>query len=154
MSTVAHLVGAGFCEAPWLVAGAVLVGCLLLWFGLGLADLAAYHTRLLFRFHFKLHSAPAGILVQVQIGRFLLMMLVGSLVALAVKGREMVTAIALSLVCAALSGLAYPVWTMMHNAELALPVRAFQFVSSLAILLGAAIVREIRFVLARQHLSA
>jgi len=69
---------------------------------------------------------------------------------LAVKGREMVTAIALSLVCAALSGLAYPVWTEMHNAELALPLRVFQFVSSIAILLGAAIVREIRFISARQ----
>ena len=127
---------------------------MLLWFGLGLADLALFHFRLLFHFHSKVCSWPAGILVQIQIGRFLLMMLVGSVVALAVKGREMVTAIALSLVCAALSGLAYPVWTMMHNAELALPVRAFQFVSSIAILLGAAIVREIRFTLARQRLSA
>jgi len=150
INTVARLMGAGFCAAPWLIAGAVLGGCLLLWFGLGLADLVLFHFRLLFHFHSKVRLWPAGILVQIQIGRFLLMMLVGSLVALAVKGREMVTAIALSLVCAALSGLAYPVWTMMHNAELALPVRTFQIVSSIAILLGAAIVREIRFTLARQ----
>ncbi len=152
INTVATLMGAGFCTAPWLIAGAVLGGCLSLWFGLGLADVALYHFRVLF--HTKVRSWPADILVQIQTGRFLLVMLVGSLVALAVKGREMVTAIALSLVCAALSGFAYPVWTMMHNAELALPVRAFQFVSSIAILLSAAIVREIRFILARQHPSA
>lgn len=152
INTVARLMGAGFCSAPWLIVGAVLGGCLSLWFGLGLPDLALFHFRVLF--HSKVRSWPADILVQIQIGRFLLVMLVGSVVALAVKGREMVTAIALSLVCAALSGLAYPVWTMMHNAELALPVRVFQFVSSIAILLGAAIVREIRFILARQQLSA
>ena len=34
----------------------------------------------------------------------------------------------------ALSGIAYPMWTIMHDAEYALPVRVFQFVSSLAIL--------------------
>jgi len=81
-------------------------------------------------------------------------MLGGCLVALAVKGREMVTAMVLSLVCAALSGIAYAMWTIMHDAEYALPVRVFQFVSSLAILLGAAIVREIRFISARRHPTA
>jgi hypothetical protein len=155
INTVTHLIGAGFCAAPWLIAGAVLVGCLSLWFGLGLADLASFHFRALFHFKHDASRISAGHrLVQIQVGRFLLVMLVGSLVALVVKGREMVTAIALSLVCAALCGFAYPAWTLMHNAELALPVRVFQLVSSIAILLGAAIVREIRFIVARQHRSA
>jgi hypothetical protein len=153
INTVAHLMGTGFCAAPWLIGGAVLVGCLSLWFGLGLADLAVFHFKALFHLKHEALRWPADILVQIQVGRFLLVMLVGSLVALVVKGREMVTAIALSLVCAALSGFAYPVWTMMHNAELALPMRVFQFVSSIAILLGAATVREIRLILARQHPS-
>ena len=124
-----------------------------MWFGLGLADEVLFQFN---RFIWKLHPhyQPA-LWLQIQVERFLLMMLVGSLVALAVKGREMVTAIALSLLCAALSGLAYPMWTIMHaNPEDALPLRGFQFVSSIAILLGAAIVREIRFILARQHPSA
>lgn len=151
ISTVARLMGTGFCAAPWLIAVGVLGGCLSLWFGLGLADGAVFRFSALFHFKYD-HTLrwPADILVPIQIARFLLVMLVGSLVALAVKGREMVTAIALSLVCAALSGLAYPMWTMMHNAEFALPLRVFQLVSSIAILLGAAIVREIRFIFARQ----
>ncbi len=67
----------------------------------------------------------------------------------------MVTAIALSLVCAALSGLAYPVWTMMHNAELATTGEGLSVCEfDCNFIPGAAIVREIRFTLARQRLSA
>lgn len=151
INTVAHLMGTGFSAVPWLIAAAVLGGCLLLWFGGDLAELARWTFRMKLRAYGLRIVWPAW---EIQVERFLVMMLVGSLVALVVKGREMVTAIALSLVCAALSGLAYPVWTMMHNAELALPVRAFQFVSSIAILLGAAIVREIRTISATRHPSA
>jgi len=149
ITTVAHLIGNGFCAAPLLIAGAVLGGCLLLWFGGDLAEQARYY------FHWQLYAHGFRVFrvtaAEVQVERFLAIMLVGSLVALALKGREIVTAIALSLVCAALSGLAYPVWTMMHNAELGLPVRLFQLESSIAILLGAAIVRQIRLRGARQH---
>lgn len=155
INTVAHLVGTGFCAAPWLIAGAVLGGCLLLWFGLTLADLTLFQFNRFIHDAFHPHHYQALWLpVGIQVERFLLIMLVGSLVALAVKGREMVTAIALSLVCAALSGLVYPIWTMQHNAELALPIRVFQFVSSIAFSSGAGIVREIRFILARRHFSA
>lgn len=148
--------GTGFCAAPWLIAGALLGGCMLLWFGSDFLyylgwDLTLFRLNMFIR---KLHPHYRAFWPQIQVERFLLIMLVGSLVALAVKGREMVTAIALSLVCGALSGLAYPMWTIMHNAESALPLRVFQLVSSIAILLGAAIVREIRFILARQHPSA
>lgn len=153
VTTVAHFIGTGFCAAPLLIAAAVLGGCLLLWFGGDFLEQAMRY------FAWKLHTngllrvfrITAG---EVQVARFLAIMLVGSLVASVVKGREMVTAIALSLVCAAFSGLAYPLWTMMYNAELALPIRLFQLECSTAILLGAAIVREIRFILARQHRSA
>lgn len=129
---------------------------MLLWFGSDFLyylgwDLTLFRLNMFIR---TLHPHYRAFWPQIQVERFLLIMLVGSLVALAVKGREMVTAIALSLVCGALSGLAYPMWTIMHNAESALPLRVFQLVSSIAILLGAAIVREIRFILARQHPSA
>lgn len=150
IDTVAHFMGTGLCAAPWLIAVAVLGGCLLLWFGLGWVDIALGRLNTTIHVHgLRIFWLPWGI----QIGRFLLMMFVGCLVALAVRGREMVTAIALSLVCASLSGLAYPAWTIGHDAEYALPVRVFQFVSSIAILLGAAIVREVRF-LAHQHPGA
>jgi hypothetical protein len=128
-----------------------------LWFGLELADRAVeaplfvYVVRLN---HTKDHAYALGtfwIPWAIQTARFLLVMFVGCLIALAVKGREMLTAMALSLVCAAMSGLVYPEWTINHNPELALPVRVFQLVASIAILLGAAIVRETRFILARRH---
>lgn len=160
ISTVAHLVGNGFCAAPWLIAGAVFGGCLALWFGLELADRAVEAPLFVYAVHLnhaKDHAHALGtfwipwIAWAIQTARFLLVMFVGCLVALAVKGREMLTAMALSLVCAAMSGLVYPEWTISHNAELALPVRVFQLVASIAILLGAAIVRETRFILARRH---
>lgn len=150
VATVAHLTGAGFFAAPWLIAGTVIGGCLALWFGLEWGDLA------LFRINVNLHAhgvrifwLPWGIHAE----RFLVMILVGCLVALAVRGREMVTAIALSLVCAAASGFVYPQWTILHNAEYALPPRMFQVTVSFAILFGAAMVREARFLLARHRPS-
>jgi hypothetical protein len=150
VGTVAHLMGSGFCAVPWLIAATVLGGCLALWFGLEWGDLTLFHLNINLRSHgVRIFWLPWGI----QAERFLVMMLVGCLVALAVEGREMVTAIALSLVCAAMSGFVYPQWTIVHNAEYALPVRLFQFTASIAILFGAAIVREIRFVRARHHLS-
>lgn len=148
IDSVVHLMGTGFCAAPWLIAGAVLGGCLALWFGLEWGDLALFHFNVDLHAH-GLRMVP--LLWGIQAERFVVMMLVGCLVALAVKGREMVTAIALSLVCAALSGLAYPAWTIVRNPESALPVRVFQLAASIAILLGGAIVREIRFALSRHH---
>lgn len=147
ISSVVHLMGTGFCGAPWLIAGVVLGGCFALWFGLEWGDLTLFH------FNVNLHAHGLRMFWpwEVQVERFVVVMLVGCLVALAVKGREMVTAIALSLVCAALSGLAYPAWTIVHNPESALPVRVFQLTASIAILLGAAIVREIRLALSRRH---
>ena len=147
VGTVAHLMGAGFRGAPWLIAATVLGGCLALWFGLELGDQTLFHLNVNLHSHsVRISWLPWGI----QAERFLVMMLVGCLVALAVRGREMFTAIALSLVCAALSGFVYPQWTIVHNAEYALPARMFQLTASAAILFGAAIVREIRFVLARR----
>lgn len=137
ISTVTHLVGTGFSSTPWLIAGAVLGGCLSLWFGLEWADRAVEAVQM--------HTGIFWLPWSIQTGRLLLIMFVGCLVALAVKGREMVTAITLSLVCAALSGFAYPAWTIVNNPECALPVRVFQITSSIAILSGAAIVRRIRF---------
>lgn len=151
IGAVAHLMGTGFCEAPWLITGAVLGGCVALWFGLEWGDLA------LFQLNVNLHAHGLRIFWlagEIQVERFLVMVLVGCLVALMVKGREMVAAIALSLVCTALTGFLYPEWTILHNAESALPVRIFQLTASIAILFGAAIVRGTRVILARQLTSA
>lgn len=154
ISTVMHLVGTGFCAAPYLIAGAVIGGCLSLWFGLGWADRAVEASLGLYVFHFNNAKDHAHILGTfwlpwgLQTGRFLVITLVGCLVALAVKGREIIAAMTLSLLCAALSGLAYPAWTIIHNAEYALPLRAFQVIASIAILMGATIVRQIRMILA------
>ena len=121
-----------------------------MWFGLEWGDLALFHFNMNLHAHgVRIFWLPWGI----QVERFLVMTLVGCLVALAVKGREMVAALSLSLVCAALGGLVYPEWTIVHDAEYALPVRIFQFTAAIAILFGAAIVRQIRFVLARHHSS-
>lgn len=147
ISAASHLMGTGFFAAPWLIAGVIVGGCLALWFGLEWGDLALFH------FNAKLHAHGLRMFQswEIQVERFVVMMLIGGLVAFAVKGREMVTATALSLVCAALSGLAYPAWTIVRNPECALPVRVFQLTSSIAILSGAVIIREIRLIWARQR---
>jgi hypothetical protein len=92
MKTSAHLASSGFRAAPWSTTAAVIGGFLLLRFVSGLPDkaLGAITDRYLAYWsnHFKLYMSLAtdGMLI----AHFVLAMLVGSMVALAAKGRELV----------------------------------------------------------------
>jgi hypothetical protein len=151
MTSVAHLIAIGFRVAPLLIAGAVLGGCLLLWFGLGLPERAILGGLHIYRSYFGIAKTlalwkfwvPWGI----QTGRVLVAMLVGCLIALTAKRREMVAAMALSAVCATLGGIVYPVWAFWHFPEYAflVPRMIIPLIGSIAILVGAGVVREIRF---------
>jgi len=151
VTTVADLIAIGFRVAPLLIAGAVLGGCLLLWFGLGLPDRAILVGLHIYRRYFGIAKTlalwkfwvPWGI----QTGRVLVAMFVGCLIALTAKRREMVAAMALSAVCATLGGVAYPAWALTHFPEYAflVPRVIIPLIGSIAILVGAGVVREIRF---------
>jgi hypothetical protein len=102
---IAHLIGTGFRVAPWSTVGAVVGGFLLLRFGLLLPG-RAIGAVLELRSH---HVVPYYTEPQMKtylfwfnngvlIGRLLVSLLVGCIVATVVKGREMVATTTLCLV--------------------------------------------------------
>ena len=147
VKTIAHLVGAGYRVAPWSTAAAVVGGYLLGGFLHELLDkiLSAVTDRYLayWSTHFKAYMfwATDGMLI----GNLIASMLVGCVVALAARGREMVAAMTLSflvgamavagsLVMVAKTGHDWFLWTLpWHFARLSAPI-----------LIGAAIVRTRR----------
>ena len=114
--TIAHLAGSGFRAAPWSTTAAVVGGFLLGKFVSGLPDklLSAVTDRYLVYWsaHFKFYMfwATDGMLI----AHLLLSMLVGGVVALAAKGREMVATMTLSLILCAMIGAAW-IWVATHG---------------------------------------
>jgi len=98
VKTIAHLFGTAFRLAPWSTTAAAAGGCLLLKFVMWLGDklLSAVTDRylLFWSAHFK---AYIWMLNGLGIEHFIAFMFVGSVVALVVKGREMVTTMTLGL---------------------------------------------------------
>jgi len=115
VKTIAHLVGVGFRGAPWSTTAAVFAGFLLHRFVSGLPDkfLSAITDRYLafWSTHFNAYIwMLKGMLIEHLIGS----MFVGCVVALAVKGREMIATMTLALVLCTLIGTAW-VWVAMHG---------------------------------------
>jgi hypothetical protein len=147
VKTVAHLVGAGFRVAPWSTTAAVVGGYFLLSVVSGLPDkvLSAVTDRYLsyWSAHFKAYMfwATDGMLVVHLIGSTL----VGCVVALVAKGREMVATMTLSLLLCAMSAAAYFAWVATHwPTDDALPWMLWQCSGPFAIVVGGAIVRTRR----------
>jgi hypothetical protein len=103
VKTIAYLIGSGFRFAPWRITGAVLMGRLLLWYGLMLPEklivavLRVYpiypdydHKNVVALWMFWVPLA-------IQIGWIIVAMFIGSLVAMVAKGREMVATMTLGL---------------------------------------------------------
>ena len=144
VKSIAHLFGTGFRVAPWSTIAVVVGGFLLHGFVSGLPDkvLAAITDGYLayWSAHFKAYMffATDGMLIS----HLILQMVVGCVVALVAKGREMVATITLSLVLCGLVGAAL-VWVAMHG-----PLDIAWMLSScagpVAILVGGVIVRTLR----------
>lgn len=113
--TIAHLAGAEFRSAPWLLAAVVIGGFWLHGFVSGLPDkfLSAVTDRYLtfWSAHFQ---AYLWVLNGVGIAHLMAALLVGCVVALAAKGREMVATMTLALVFCALIAAAL-VWATSHG---------------------------------------
>jgi hypothetical protein len=157
--TITHLVGAGFRVAPWTITGTVLGGYVLLTFGGSLPERAIVSV-LQFRRH---HVTPYYTWPQFQAylfwlnngilaGRLLMSMLIGCIVAVAAKEREMVSTMTLScLLLLVPFGMG-----LRHGAEqpFLLPYLVFIFGNSIMIFMGGGIVRKNRSAAARRRSSA
>jgi len=145
--TIVHLFGTGFRAAPWSTTAAVVGGYLLGSVVNGLPDkvLSAVTDRYLgyWSNHFQAYMfwATDGM----WIAHLILSMLVGCMVALAAKGREMVATMTLGIVLCAMVGVAYFAWVAKHwPMNLALSWMLFQCAGPFAMIVGGVVVRRHR----------
>jgi hypothetical protein len=153
--TIVHIFGGAFREAPWSTLATLLGGMLLLRFVSGLPDrlLSAVTDKYLFYWsnHFKLYMfcATDGMLI----AHFIASLLVGIILALAAKGREMVAATTLALMLGVM-GLVGAFEVVAKTGDVSfLWIAAVQSFDSFAILVGAAIVRRRRSAATAQLLT-
>jgi hypothetical protein len=144
--TITHLAGGAFRSAPWFTAALVVGGFLLHGFLNALPDkvLSEVTDRYLafWSSHFQ---AYMWVLNGMMIAHLMASLLVGSMVALAAKGREMVATLTLVLVYCGMGGVALGgaalVWVATHRPmNVAWPLWADPF----AIMMGGLIVRTRR----------
>jgi hypothetical protein len=153
--TVAHLIGSGFLGGPWQIAGVVVLGFSLYFFCGGRLEEAVV-AFLNFGRHphdnpyYTWSQAQARIRLIVYgdlVGHLLLSLFIGCIVAVAVKGREMVAAITLAFVLWVPPMAFFLVWSARHG-----PFYPLQMIiplsDSIMILFGGGIVRKIRSVAA------
>jgi hypothetical protein len=153
VKTIAHLVGAGFRVAPWIIAAAVVMGFLLLRFGSGLPEklvVALLRTQRPYS-NTRVDAYMLFLTWGILIGRLIESMIIGCIVAVAAKDREIVATTTLGLVFGALTGLGLMLLAgqWLENAYL-IPFLVNQFSSSIMIVIGGVIVRESRSAMARR----
>jgi|HubBroStandDraft_2_1064218.scaffolds.fasta_scaffold227783_1 hypothetical protein len=164
VKTIAHLIATGFRAAPWSIAGAIIGGYLLLGFGVWIPKrvivavlnfsrhgVVPYYTWPQMQFHLLWLNRA------IMVGHFIVAMLVGCIVAMATRGREMVSTVTLILVRGLLAvvgylGLLVRDWPVPFFV---LPFLVSYFAgSSMAILIGGVIVRTRRSAPLRRALGA
>jgi len=154
--TIVHLVRSGFRVAPWSIAGVVVGGVLLVQLGHAFAGSAIrtgseflnHHVVLHRPSHFDLFLVTFLYNSGMYLCRLTVSMLIGCIIALACKSREMLATITVSLVCSiqAVTGF----WTFLHGwPDLPLkvlpPVLLYSFGGLFAIVIGGGIVQKYRF---------
>ena len=149
--TILHLVRSGFRVAPWSIAGAVVGGALLVRLGQAFTEggtrtwneFLSHHVHRLS--HFDLFLMNSGM----YLWRLTVSMLIGCIIALACKSREMLATITVSLVCSIQAVIGF--WTFLHGTDYEtlrkalLPVLLYYFGGLFAIVIGGGIVRTLRF---------
>jgi hypothetical protein len=151
--TISHLVRSGFQAAPWSTAGVVLGGLLLVQLGHVFSEWAV-RTGTEFANHHLPYQHPRFDVFLVNGGTYLIRltvsMLIGCIIALACKKREMLATITLSLICSVQAVTGF--WTFVHDwgdyktLRPVLPWALIYFFGGLfAIVVGGVIVRRYRF---------
>jgi hypothetical protein len=162
LKTIAH-VDAGFESAPLRIAGAVLLGVLLLWVGFPLPYRAI--VAIVVRYRYRFHGANIVELVRfcgplaIQIGSVIVAMTVGWVVAVVAKGAEMVATMTLALAFNTLAVLVHLdlMWVMLHLPYYFFLLQrevVFLVSSSIAIVIAGVIVRMSRSTAAHRFSGA
>ena len=158
IKTVGNLIGAGLRTAPWLIAGTVIGGYLLLSFGSSLPETLIVAVLELRRHHvipyYTQHEMDAHVFwlnTGALIGHLVVSLFIGCIVAVVAKTREMVATLTLSVLLFALSVVG---WfnVARHWPERALPplVMLTYMAGKLLIPIGGVMVRVRRVVAGRR----
>jgi hypothetical protein len=144
VKTIAHLFGAGLRVAPWSITATVVAGFFLMSFGFRLEERAIFALLERYRvfdhhFYAYVFFASTGI----EIGRVILSVLVGCIVALIAKGREMIATLTLSLILCSMAASAMVV-LLVRGQDLLLWNLLWQFAGWIAIGAAGATVRMYR----------
>ena len=152
VKTVAHLIATGFLVAPWLTAGTVVAGCLLWPVFYGSTQKAVVAVLDKYQVYAHIDAHVFWLIYALLIERLVEPFIIGCIIAVAAKGREMVVTMTLGLVVGASNGagLAHlmPHWSEA-NFPLA-PLLLTTFVSPVMFVIGGGIVREIRSAMSRR----
>jgi hypothetical protein len=151
VKTIGHLIGSGFRSAPWRIASAVLIGRLLLPFGFMLPEKVIVAFLRVFPVYPDFDHKNVYALwmfwvpLAIHIGWVIAPVIIGCVVAMVAKGREMIATMTLGLTFWAMRLVAMIVNRPGHN--LARPDILLGFM--VAYVIGGAIVRKIRSTLPR-----
>lgn len=158
--TIMGLIGTGFREAPWLMAGTVLGGFLLLEFSTSNLQRAVVAVILLRSRHVTPYYDSSGAVAHlfwlyngVLIGRLLVALIIGCTVGVVTKGREMVGTMALGFVSFVMAAALFWMSVAMHDPvdpALFPTIMINEFSGSCMIVIGGVIVREIRSAFSRR----
>ena len=142
--SIAHLFGAGFRIAPWSTAAVVVGGFFLLRFVSGLPNKVLNAVTDQYLIYWSTHFRTYVFLATdgMTIAHLLAALVVGSIVGLVAKGREMVAAMTLALVVCAMIGAAL-VWVVTRGT-IDIAWMLWSCADPLAIVIGGAIVRTRR----------
>ena len=153
VKTVAHLIASGFLVVPWLIAGTVVGGWLLLWLFVWSTQKAVIAVLYRYQVYAHIDAFVFWLIYAVLIQRLIEPFLIGCIIALAAKGREMVVTMTLGLVIGTCGGAGLVhfrhYWSRPNLLPLA-PLLLTTFASPVMFVIGGGIVREIRSALSRR----
>jgi hypothetical protein len=145
LKTLPHLAGSAFRTSPWRIGLAIILGFefrRLLGPLPGRAMFAIIERTNVFENHYGIYRFLAS--TAIDIGHLITYLLVGLLVGLIARRRELAPALVLGLIYAVMAAVA-SVWFVTRSHEFAYLLRlSWYFSDSLAIVLGAVLVRTLR----------
>jgi hypothetical protein len=152
VKTTAHLIATGFLVTPGLIAGTVVGGWLLGWAAYWFTQKAVVAVLYEYQVYAHIDAYVFWLIYAVLIERLIEPFIIGCIIAVAAKAREMVVTMTLGLVVGASSG-AGLVHLRHHWSESNFPLAPLlltTFVSPVMFVFGGGIVREIRSAMSRR----